>query len=340
MVKEKVPEEQEMSITIDSATSRTADRTVERAAPTATDNRAEIAREIARAKDPEKLKDLVSGYILDATRNVATPGDRLESIKKEVIKLRPGDRGFPGLVKELGERLALFWQAQGRTHEVWDKLLEFTGKRNWAGVKAEVTNQLKVLVVTSPTEEAVRNYYNNVLLACGPREAEFKNAVFYAVSEFVITGPAKEAERIAHLCKEQGPERAAQELRKSTDPEKVTPLEAAEILKRAKPTIDIICKAFRPTILSNGQIAGLVTKPDRWQQRQQQMFSDLSAAVDSGSRSSDAAAAVEQIARVLCRGTVYDTVNIRESVAAGNLLLPLAMLKQLRGPRDGGGPND
>src|SRR5262245_2454988 len=110
-------EEQEMSNTLDSATSRAGDQRVESAAQSiAIDNRAQIAREIKAAKDPKKLEGLVFQYItLEMTSDVSTP-DRLRSIEKELIALRPGDRGFAQLVKnvikEQGEGLTGLWQEQ------------------------------------------------------------------------------------------------------------------------------------------------------------------------------------------------------------------------------------
>src|SRR5262245_28033058 len=174
----------EMSDIIDSATSRTADGSVEPAAQrTATDNRAEIAREIATTKDTQTLKKLVERYIRDATRNVAIPGDRLPSIEKAVVALRPRDTKLSGLVRGEGSHLKQLWQAQGRSHEVWDKLAPLIRKRDWAGVKAEVANELATLAKTSTTVEAIQNYRDNTLLACGPKQPDFRKAVESAVSE-------------------------------------------------------------------------------------------------------------------------------------------------------------
>lgn len=318
-----------MSATIDTVTSRAAERTVEQAAqPTATDNRAQIAREVATAKDPETLKNLVFLYTLELTRNVAIPGDRWRSIEKAVIALRPQDRGFARLVREQRECLTHLWQAQGRSHEVWDKLAQLVRNRDWAGVKAEVANQLKVLATTSATIEAIQAYKDNTLLACGLKEPNFRKAVEDAVNEFLTTGPANAASEIARVCDVEGPDAAAKRLRQLTE---TTPLQAALILNRAKPTIDVTCRAFGPTIFQqypNGRIRALNIPA------QQQMFSDLSAAVDSASRSPEAARTIEQIGGALSRGPVY--ANVEKSVADGNLVLPLAMLKQLRGPHDGG----
>jgi hypothetical protein len=325
----------DMSGTIESVTS-TADRKVEHVAQrTATDNRAQIAREIATAKDPEILKDLVDRYILDSTRNVAIPGDRLRSIEKAVIALRPRDAGFRRLVREQGELRTQLWQAQGLSHQVWDKLGALGGKRDWAGVKAEVANQIATLAATSATMQAVQDYKDKTLLAYGPKEPDFRKGVENAVSEFLATGPANAASEIARLCDIQGPDAAAKKLRELTDPERTTPLEAALILNRAKPTIDIISRAFGPLLFQqrpNGPFRSLNIPV------QQQMFSDLGAAVDSASRSQEAALTIEQIGRALSRGPVY--ANVEKSVADGHLVLPLEMLKQLGGPRDDGGSAD
>jgi hypothetical protein len=321
--------EQEMSTTIDSANSRTADPSVEQAQPTATDNRAEIAREIATAKDPETLKNLVFLYILEVTRNVAIPGDRLRSIEKAVIALRRQDRGFPRLVREQRECLTQLWQAQGRSHEVWDKLAPLIRNRDWAGVKVEVANQLKMLAKTSTTKEAVQAYKDNTLLACGLNEPNFRKAVEDAVSEFLTSGPANAASEIARLCDSKGPETAAKKLRELTDPARTTPLEAALILNRAKPTIDIICRAFGPINFDFQEGAFLTPVHIR-------MFSDLAAAVDSASRSVEGAQTIEQIGGALCRRAIYHYATVEKSVADGNLVLPLEMLKQLRDPRDRG----
>src|SRR5262247_4132415 len=87
-------EEQEMSNIID-AISRTIEPRVQQAAQrTATDNRAQIAREIEAAKDPEKLKELVNRYILDAPRNQKTPGDRLQSPANSENVVPQGPGGF------------------------------------------------------------------------------------------------------------------------------------------------------------------------------------------------------------------------------------------------------
>src|SRR5262249_54295730 len=87
-------EEQEMSNII-AAISRTIEPRVQQAAQrTATDNRAQIAREIEAAKDPEKLKELVNRYILDAPRNQKTPGDRLQSPANSENVVPQGPGGF------------------------------------------------------------------------------------------------------------------------------------------------------------------------------------------------------------------------------------------------------
>jgi len=87
-------EEQEMSNIID-AISRTIEPRVQQAAQrTATDNRAQIAREIEAAKGPEKLKELANRYILDAPRNQKTPGNRLQSPANSENVVPQGPGGF------------------------------------------------------------------------------------------------------------------------------------------------------------------------------------------------------------------------------------------------------
>src|SRR5262245_1677949 len=325
---EKGHVEQEMSNTI-GAIGRPAEPRVEQAARrTATDNRAPIATEIAttKTKDPERLKGLVSEYILEATRNVAAPGGQLEAIKKTVINLRRGDPGFSRLVNEVGDYWTQRWQAQGRSREVWGRLEPLIRKGDWAGVKAEVSRQLKTtLAETSPTMGAIQNYQNNTLLAYGPKDPRFRQEVFNAVNELITTGPASAASEIAGLRDSQGLAAAANRLRKLT--EETTPLEAALILKEAKPTIDIICQALNPNAVeqySKGRNAYIAHK--------QQIFNDLAAAVDSASRSQDATQTIEQIGSALARSQVSSFVNVAEAVAEGNLSLPLEMLKQLGGP--------
>jgi hypothetical protein len=318
-----------MSDVIESVTARVADRRVEQAAqPTATDNRAEIAREIASAKDAETLKDLVFLYILEATRDAAIPGDRWRSIEKAVIALRPRDRGIVGIVREQRECLTQLWQAQGRSHEVWDRLGPLISKRDWAGVTAEVANQVAWLAKTSTTIGEIQSYRDNTLLACGLKDPAFRKAVEDAVSEFLTTGPANAASEIARLCDSQGPDAAARKLRELTDRASTTPLQAALILDRAKPTIDIICRAFSSdTVVVRTPKGSRILHPGT---EQQQMFRDLAAAVDNASRSRQAAQTIEQIA-ALCRRPAYDYVP--GSVADGHLALPLEMLNQLRRPR-------
>src|SRR5437899_1837806 len=68
-----------MSNTIDAISRTTEPRVDEAARRTATDNRAQNARKIKAAKDPERLKEPEPRYILDAPRNPKTPGDRLQS---------------------------------------------------------------------------------------------------------------------------------------------------------------------------------------------------------------------------------------------------------------------
>ena len=315
--------EGETSNTID-ATSHAVEPSVEHATrPTATDNRAHIARAITSAKDPETLKDLVFLYILEVTRNVAIPGDRWRSIENAVTALRRADPGFARLVREQRECLTRLWQAQGRSHEVWDKLAPLIRKGDWTGVKAEVAKGLAVLAKTSTTIDEVQTYKDNTLLACGLKEPNFRKAVEDAVSEFLTTGPANAASEIARLRESKGPEAAARKLRELTDPQSTTPLQAALILNQAKPTIDILCQALGPMIFQKGF------------PQQERIFRDLAAAVDSASRSREAAQTIEQVGRALAGEPTVALVTIEDAVKDGNLVLPLEMIKQFRGPSAG-----
>src|SRR5262245_3483149 len=133
--------EGETSNTID-ATSHAVEPSVEHATrPTATDNRAQIARAITSAKDPETLKDLVFLYILEVTRNVAIPGDRWRSIENAVTALRRADPGFARLVREQREWPTRLWQAHGRSHMEADKLAQHIHIINRTGHQPEDCQQ-------------------------------------------------------------------------------------------------------------------------------------------------------------------------------------------------------
>ncbi|HEY7644874.1 MAG TPA: LysM domain-containing protein [Hyphomicrobiales bacterium] len=206
------------------------------------DERAQIAVEMANTKDPEKLKQLVAEDLTYATRGTPTPGDRLKAAQDALKARRPGDAAFAKIVDEQGTKLTQAWEAQGRTHAVWDPLLERANKGDWQGVKDVVGVQLATLAVSTPTVEAI-NDYKAMLLGLGPQDPAFAQAVNDAVQKFLVDDPQAAADQVKAAYDNGGNTRAlnaSSKLRELTDPQKVDPLTAALIAQKAQGTIDDI----------------------------------------------------------------------------------------------------
>ncbi len=315
------------------------------------DDRTQLAMQMAKTNDPQKLQDLVTREILYATRNSRTPADELPGLEKELIARRPGDDSFAKLVKDAGTKLTQLWQAQGRTHQVWDKLLQLTQKKDQKGLEAEITKQITALAWANPTVKAVQDY-KQMLLAYAPKddpstpvnEAEvFNTAVNQAVDQFLNKGPAAAAQQLKTILDsptltqlknnesididKEGPIGAAAKLREMTDPTKVDPLTAALILKNAKDqgVLDGIVN----------QAGNLIWNPQDGvhvhlgNQDLDKMLSDLNAAIDNASRSPEAQPTIDYVAGKLADHGGYGFIT--QSVTNGDgVILPLAMAKHLK----------
>jgi hypothetical protein len=257
------------------------------------------------------------------------PGDMLPAIEANLLAQLPNNSRFAKIVREQAQRWTLQWQAEGRTHEVWDRLLALSKACGWQGIKKEVTRQIAMLAETSPSVAAI-NYYRSMLLTQWPGEPtlppQFREAVDGATKQF-LEKPAIAAQKVGQTYFEKGAVAAAALLREFTAT--ADPLTAALTFRNAQTMIALI---------ADDVFASTLSTPDKLT-----IFRDLSAACDNASRSNAAASFVHAVAdklisklldpktpRLSCQ---FVALAVRQSVAEGNATLAFELMERLQNNR-------
>jgi LysM repeat protein len=291
------------------------------------DDRAKLAVEMANTRDPEKLQELVSLDLTYTTRGLPTPGDQLKAAQDGLIARRPGDADFAKIVQNQGATLTQLWQAQGRSHEVWDRLLDLASKGDWEGFKAEVGNQLAAAGAMTPTVQAV-NDHKTMLLENGPDNPAFDKAVNEAVDKFLVGDPEAAAKQVSDAYQQGGALAASRKLRELTDPQKTNPLSAALIVDKAQSTVyDIAGDFVDPTKSLWHDEPGVGIVGDYGE-----IFRNMSAVADSIHRSPEGRDDVESMARVFAAWPAM--IDAKGAAAEGHTVLSLAVAKDLLVERD------
>lgn len=286
------------------------------------DDRAKLAVDMAATRDPEKLRDLVSLDLTYSTRGLPTPGDQLKAAQDDLIARRPGDADFAKIVQEQGATLTQLWQAQGRSHEVWDRLLDLSGKGDWEGFKAEVGNQFAAVGAMNPTVQAV-NDHKTMLLENGPDDPAFDKAVNEAADKFLVGDPEAAARQVADAYEQGGALAASRKLRELTDPQKTNPLSAALIVDKAQSTVyDITGDFVDPSMSLYHDEPGVGIVGDYGE-----IYRNMSAVADSAYRSPEGKDDVESMARVFAAWPAM--IDAKGAAAEGHTVLSLAVAKDL-----------
>jgi hypothetical protein len=257
--------------------------------------------------------------------NDRIPGDALVATEHSLLAQHPGDAAFAKILKEQAGIWTETWQAEGRTHEIWDEVLKPCNNGDWNALRNVVLRQITFLAVTSPTVEALNQHVRMLLQQwpdTKPMPPQFREAVETVLGQFMSERPGKAARLVADAYRDQGPLQAAKTLRELTDHRTADPLTAALIFLDAQQTI----VKLSVDLLKSDRVAQLA------------IFRDLSAAVDSASRSPEAGPSIEALATVLSKGfydRAYDPnfhviTAVRPAVAQGNATLALAMASHLK----------
>ena len=204
----------------------------------------------------------------------------------------------------------------GQTHDVHDPLSDAADAENWQEFEAVLTDQFAFVTGAIPTTQAVEDY-NRALLAHSPRNTAFHAAATRAAGLFLVERPRRGAAEIEKVLREEGPVAAAAKLRRLTDHDAADPLSAGQIFALSKTSIDAIASHLCPA-MSPQRI--------RPSAQQSQVFSDLSAAADSASRSSPGLQVAWRLADLL-REAPIDTV-VTASIGKGDgVILPLEIAR-------------
>jgi hypothetical protein len=281
----------------------------------------------------------------DLDRKDRIPGNSLRAMKDRLLTQHPHN---PKYGQKLNDQIDFWthaWEAQGRTHAVWDPLLKLSEKGDWAGVKHEVEKQITVIASTSPTQDAVKAYVAMLLTDWAdtkPLPPQFKKAVQEAEDRILIRRPAEAAAQIAKVYQDNvsrggaiAAQRAAEELRRLTAPDQADPLTAALIFNDAQPVIQKISGELlklAPVFRLVGRQPVPGPNPTAIP-----IFGALSVAADSASRSPEAEASIKATASGLkalaseWNWSGLPDVNAVEAAAAdGNVTLALEMAVQLK----------
>jgi LysM repeat protein len=316
----------------------------DKAHPDVAAERLDIARKIKATSDPAELASLVQQDLQLATRYSAIPGDSVPGVKTHLLGLKPGDQGFAKIVNTEVDKALTGWDAQGRTHEVWDPLIQAAEAGDWGKFEEVLLQQFGTAAATTPTTQTVENH-KNMLLTFGPKDPAFRTAVEGGTNEFLIGRPQRAAGQVAQAFEEGGAVAGANKLKELTDPAKVDPLTAALILKASRPTVD---KIVNVAASYDPSPADPYSGPPPANQRfditdYHLVFSGLNSAADSASRSPEGMPEVTHIAGRLNAspvlspmGSYYPNVNFayQNSVAQGDgvvLLLEMAKLAKTSG---------
>jgi hypothetical protein len=270
--------------------------------------RLDIARKIAVTNDPAELATLVQQDLQLATRYAAIPGDNVKGLKTDLLALKPGDQAFENIVNIEVDKALTDWDAQGRTHEVWDPLIQAAEAGDWGKFEEVLLQQFGTAAATNPTTQAVADH-KKMLLTFGPQDPAFRTAVEGGANEFLVGRPQRAANEVAQAYEQGGATAGAEKLRELTDPSKVDPLTAALIFKESKPTIDKIVGYLGEAGQNSerGYSSELLVEPLF-------VFRDLSAAADSASRSSEGMPEVSRVAGQLNSNDFTTMLTSRDDI--------------------------
>lgn len=297
--------------------------------------RTQIAAEIAGTDDPRDLANLVRQELHLATFGMAVPGDKLAALQNELAARKPGNEAFREIVDQQSELAEAEWAAQGRTYEVFDPLVEADDAGDWQELEALLAGQFAFIASATPTAQAVEDH-KLLLLTYGPHTGVFQTSVSRAAGLFLVERPQRDAAEIGKVLQREGLVAAAAKLRDLTDHEAADPLSAGQILNRSEKSIDEIASHFFSAALSSGAVhrgANAGAKASAGHSpasiastTQSQIFSDLSAAADSASRSQQGLDAMKHLAGLLrdAPTDVFVTASIRNG---GGIVLPLEIAR-------------
>ncbi len=259
--------------------------------------------------EADKLDQTLREQLELKTTGMATPSDALESWAAEMKALNPEDKELAAIVDRVSADKQRDWAASGRVHDVFDPLntIVSTAKNDPAGwtpelktkFKDTVTGQFATAAKLNPTVEAVKSHAE-LLKTYMPEQAPLIDA---ALKEFTVDGPQRIAAEIAATLKTEGPEAAAAALAKATHPNSVDPLTAGLITREAKPSItaiaDTLVGRWNEAIKGYSSFvdtSAIVSARDQFVEENAQLYRDLSASLDSASRSPLGKQAVTDVA--------------------------------------------
>lgn len=300
------------------------------------DERTRLVTEQYRAlEEGEDPRPFIEQEMVYATRDAATPADILGELKEELKARWPENDTFATAVDDAGKSVTLLWDAQGRTHAVFEPIYRWADDISPIGFMQfgrEVRDQYTALAETTPTIEAIKQH-EKMLLKYGPQDEVWQDAIKAQTEEFLNERPRRAAQEIADAYNgatgEQGDPSgaylAARKLRELTDPDKIDPLTAARILSEANSTVISISSDFIDPTQSLWY-----DKPEHGVTGEYgEIYSNLSAAADSAARSPEGQASIETMAFTL-KAHGAPSINARGPASEGHTTLSLAIASELR----------
>jgi len=289
--------------------------------------RLEIAREMAATTDEGRLNELIQAEIQYATGLSPTPDDLLPALQQEIVARRPGDAVAETAFADQAAWASQLWHAQGRTHEVMDRLSALAEQGDPQALQDHIVSLLRTVAETSPTADAVAGQVE-VLRQFGPQTPAFAAALDGAHAYFTSGWPQEAARAIADAYVNEGPIAASQLLATYTSVGNADPLTAMRILEAAQPTVQLM-------IAHMGDLGGYAQEwPGNPNGSQFDMplggdvliFDNLNLAADNADRSGQADAVIADMA---ARLNAQGFVAVQFSIEAGSgVVLSLEMLQQ------------
>lgn len=286
-----------------------------------------IAAEIARSADPRRLAQLVREELHRATSGLAVPGDELRTLQAELAAYKPGDAAYRSIVELECERAELEWAGQGRIGELFHPVLEAAKAADWDGLEAVLAVQFASVANATSTTKAIEDHVS-LLIEYGPGDAAYQAAVKRAEADFTIHAPKRGAAEVETILRRDGPLAASARLRHLTDPELCDPLSAGQLLSFCEMSLAEIVRDLRSATIRNDarQKAETASLASLLPAQQSQVFSYLSAAADSASRSGQGLRAARRLAQMLhmlpVDGFIVDAIGTGHGV-----LLPLEIVR-------------
>lgn len=195
-----------------------------------------IAREMAQTSDPQRLAELVQEELLYATASSSTPEDLLPALKRDMLARRPGDEAFSAIFDAQALAALEEWTAQGRTHEIMDRLRALAEQGDSEALQQEILALFREAASASPTAQTIENL-KNILQLYGPQNEVFLGALD-AAAVYFNTGQVQEAvDHIWEVYETLGPIQASALLAYYTSSANADPLTAARILDAAQPVV-------------------------------------------------------------------------------------------------------